>query len=67
MDSDPIAKPIFVADKVGYVRMTWYICTECGWTSGAALTDDKALYSAFNHEDETGHEIEEQQEPHPTK
>ena len=47
--------------------MTWYSCTECGWTSGAALTDDEALYFAFDHEDETGHELEEQQEPHPAK
>lgn len=47
--------------------MTWYSCTECGWTSGAALIDDKALYAAFEHEDETAHEIVERQEPHPAK
>lgn len=47
--------------------MAWYSCTECGWTSGGALTDEKALYAALRHEDETGHKIGERQEPHPVK
>jgi hypothetical protein len=47
--------------------MTWYSCTECAWTSGAALTDEQALYSAVEHEDETNHTIEERQELHPSK
>jgi hypothetical protein len=40
---------------------------ECGWTSGAALTDNEALFAAFEHEDEAAHKIVEQQEPHPAK
>ena len=47
--------------------MTWYSCTECGWTTGAALTDERALYAAVEHGDETSHEIEEREEPHPAK
>jgi hypothetical protein len=40
---------------------------ECGWTSGAVHNGDEALYSAFTHEDETDHDIEERQDPHPAK
>jgi len=47
--------------------MMWYSCRECGWTSGATLTDDEALSVAFEHEDETAHEIVDRQESHPER
>lgn len=47
--------------------VTWYSCTKCGWTSGAALADDEAKYEAIVHGEETGHTLEERQEPHPAK
>jgi hypothetical protein len=45
-----------LADERPYVELHLIVCRECDYTTGAAMSDEQAIYAQHNdHYDTTGH------------